>query len=208
MENRNLNFYDLSFWQEITRLGEAMQYAFGGDATDNSDYAKENRKYWFEKVLSLTSKSVCAQIQKFKEENAEALENSPILNALLDTYLKVSETKEPEKLRDIYVAFQNLQKDYKFDEHKAEYFDAGCSLAIPFSEGKTVIVTYPISLFGAYTEKGGSCDDHRGGFLFPVHKLTTEELKEIHELRPELFANNPKVQAAYEEAISQPGGPN
>ena len=116
MDKTNLYYYDLPFWEDLTRLGEAMQYAFHGEAT--SEYDIKNKKYWTDKAAGITKPSVCEAIRKFKEESAEALADSPILRGLLDTYLAVAETKDPEKLKAIYTAFQNLQHDLPFETNK------------------------------------------------------------------------------------------
>ena len=206
MKNQSLNLYELPFWKDLFYLGEAMQYAFHGRS--NSEYAVNNRAGWTKTALSLPKQQVCEQIQSFKSENAERLAKSPILLGMMDTYLAAAETKDPEQLRNIYTAFQNMQRDYKFDKHKAEYIEAGCVLSTGYLEEKGLHVSYPIFLYGAYAEKGGSDDDHRGGYLYPVHKLTDKEIREIHDIRPQLFERSESVRRAYEAMENQPGGPN
>ena len=205
MDKTNFYYYDLPFWQDLTRLGEAMQYAFNREP--KSDYDKKNKQYWIGEVTSITRASVCAKIKEFKTENAEFLAESPILAALLDSYIAVSETDDPSKLKAIYTAFQNIQKDLPFAENKAAYVDAGCSFSSGSGESAGVTVLFPITLYSGYDPQGQRDDDHRGGYLYPVHSIEGEEIKQLHESRPILVEKLKGFKAAYERATSAPGGP-
>lgn len=201
-----ININDLSYKKELLKLAEAMQYAFYGEAT--SEYEIQNKRYWLGQVYECSKLEVVAQINKTKEEHAEALANSPVLRGLLDMYVAATNASNPQELEAVYQAYQTLQKDCDFENHKDAYVDAGCVLTTGYLSERDdeVFFTYPIHLFGAYQEKEGSSDDHRGYLLFPVQKLSAEELKELHDSNPELFADSsPAVRAAYDALTgSQP----
>lgn len=206
MDKKDFYYYNLPFWKDLTSLGEAMQYAFHGEAT--SDYQIKNKKFWVKEIIERVKPEVCEQIKAFKTENAEFLAESPVLNALLDTYLAMADTKDPEKLKTIYTAFINIQKDLPFEENKAAYVDAGCSFSSGFGGGKAVSVLFPISLYGGYDPQGQRDDDHRGGYLWPSHVLSNEDIKELAEARPALLKELKNFKEAYEKvSTSQPNGP-
>ncbi len=206
MDKKDFYYYDLPFWRDLTGLGEAMQYAFHGEVVSERD--KERKQYWVNKVIETASAKVAEQIKSFKQENAELLAESPVLAGLLDTFVAMSETKDPEQLKTIYVAFQNLQKDLPFAENKAVYFDAGCSTTSGFGAGDGLSVLFPISLYGGYDPQGQRDDDHRGGYLWPVHTLSDEEIKELAEARPALLNNLKNFKAAHDKIVeSGPNGP-
>lgn len=208
MKKKNINVSDFSFEGELLSLAEAMQYAFRDEVAE-SEYAKQNKRYWIGQVLSRTKESVYAEIKNAKNEHAKELENSPLLLALMDMYIAVAETEDTNKLKDIYTAYQNLQKDCKFEDNKQAYFDAGCVLSTGFEDEKGIYVMYPIHLYGAYNQHGGGSDDHRGGYLYPLHKLNVEEVKELYETKPELFERSASLESTCLEIIkSQPTGPS
>ena len=108
------------------------------------------------------------------------------------------------------MAYQNLQKDVPFDTNKQAYVEAGCGVTSGiFGENEDkLFVLYPIHLFSSYEEKGGRSDDHRGGYLYPVHQLTLEEANELRSINPNMFTH-PKtmnaLKAMSESSAPQPG---
>ena len=205
MDKKEFYYYDLPFWRDLTSMGEAMQYAFNREP--ETKYDKENKAYWIGELESRIDPSVCKQIKEFKTANAEFLAESPILAALLDTYIAFAETKDPKKMKEIYVALQNIQKDLPFETNKAAYVDAGCSFTQGFGAGDSLSVLFPISLYGGYDPTRVRDDDHRGGYLFPAHTLSGEDIKALYEERPVLAEKLTNFKAAYVKATSQPNGP-
>ena len=199
-----ISIHDLSYQKDLLKLAEAMQYAFHGEAT--SDYGIQNKRYWLGQVYENSKLDVVKQINETKAEHAEELANSPLLRGLLDMYVAATEASTPEELKAVYEAYQKLQMDCEFESHKDAYVDAGCILTTGYLSERDdeIFFTYPIHLFGSYQVKGGGSDDHRGFCLFPLHKLGAEELKELHETNPDLFAeSSPKVRAAYEALVNK-----
>lgn len=201
---KKIKFFDLPFWQNIMRLSEAMQYSlsdYNALTEKSSDYQKSNHYYWIAQIASCADKQTCEQITKFKEENLEALNSNPILLGLLEVFEKASKANSEEEYKEIYDAFQEVQKAYPFDSNAENYFDAGCQLTKPYLDDKSdkILVSYPITLYTAYTAHGGRDDDHRGGHLFPVHELDVEKLTELYNSHPELFEG--KVEEIYLKII-------
>ena len=204
---KRLNIQDLSYRVELLKLAEAMQYAFHGEAT--SDYAIQNKRYWLSEVYKNSKLDVVRQIEETQKEYAEQLEASPLLRGLLDMYVAATKAETPEELKAVYTAYQDLQKDISFEENKEAYVDAGCILTTGYLSEKDdeVFFTYPIHLYSSYAVKGGGSDDHRGSYLFPVQKISAEELKELHDTNPVLFEeSSPKVKKVYAATLlgSQP----
>ena len=203
---KRISVNDLPYRADLLKLAEAMQYAFHGEA--KSDYAIQNKRYWLGEVYKNSKLDVAKQIEETQKEYEEQLANSPLLRGFLDMYVAATKANSPEELQAVYTAYQNLQKDVAFETNKDAYVDAGCILTTGYLSERDdeIFFTYPIHLYSSYTVKGGGSDDHRGYCLFPVHKLTAEELKELHESNPELFAeSSPKVRAAYDALTgSQP----
>lgn len=202
-----LNLNDLPYKKEIYKLAEAMQYAYGSEP--RSDYDIQNKRYWLGEVYKNSKLEVAKQIKETQKEHAEELASSPLLRGLLDMYVAATEADSPEALKAVYTAYQALQKDVSFEDNKEAYVDAGCILTTGYLSERDdeVFLTYPIYLYGAYTQYGGESDDHRAGYLFPVHKLSPEELKELHDKCPEVFADSsPKVRKVYASTLvgSQP----
>lgn len=199
---------DLSFRRDLFQLAEAMQYAFNSEP--KSDYDKQNKRYWVGQVLSSSKPDVAKEINAIKTKYADELAKSPLLLGLLDMYVAASETDDREKFKDIYLAYQNLQKDVPFETNKQAYVEAGCGVTAGlFGEDEDkLFVMYPIHLFSSYSEKGGRSDDHRGGYLYPVHQLTLEEAQELYEINPNMFTS-PKTRNAFNgmknSTASQPG---
>ena len=206
MDKKEYYYYDLPFWQDLTRLGEAMQYAFNREP--KSDYDKKNHEYWVKEVMAKATESVRKQIEEFKQQNAELLAESPILAGLLDTYIAASQTKDPAKLKEIYQAFQDMQKDLPFEENKETYVDAGCSFTSGFAKEGETSVLFPISLYSGYDPSRQRDDDHRGGYLFPAHSLSEEEIVKLAETRPVLLERSKTFKAAYEAAAAKQGPAN
>lgn len=202
-----LNINDLPYRREIFKLAEAMQYAYNSEPT--SDYDIQNKRYWLGEVYKNSKLEVAKQIKETQKEHAEELASSPLLRGLLDMYVAATEAGSPEELKAVYTAYQALQKDIPFEDNKEAYVDAGCILTTGYLSERDdeVFLTYPIFLHGAYTQYGGRDDDNRGGYLFPVHKLSPEELKDLHDKCPDLFAeSSPKVRKVYAASLvgSQP----
>ncbi len=187
---------DLSFRRDLFQLAEAMQYAFNKEP--KSDYDKQNKKYWYGQIISYSKSDVAREINAIKTKYADDLAKSPLLLGLLDMYVAASETEDKEKLKEIYLAYQNLQKDVPFETNKQAYVEAGCGVTSGlFGENEDkLFVMYPIHLFTSYSQKGGSDDDHRGGYLYPVHQLTVEEATELHAINPNMFSS-PKTMKAF-----------
>ena len=186
-----INFYNLPYQKELIELAEAMQYAFRKDQKNDD---------WFKRVLKRSKSTIAEQIKETKAAHADELASSPILLGLLDMYLDACTTKGPKKLKDIYLKYQNLQKNYPFETNNQAYFDAGCILQPGPYDENTICVMYPIHLYAAYAANGGVDDDHRFGFLFPVHELNDDELVKLHDINSDLFSNK-KVRKVYEEII-------
>ena len=201
MTNR-ITVNDLPYKTYLFKLAEAMQYAFHGEA--KSDYEIQNKRYWLGEVYKNSKLEVAKQIEETKKEHAEQLANSPLLCGLLDMYVAATKANSLDAHKAVYTAYQSLQKDCDFENHKDAYADAGCILTTGyFSErDDEVFLTYPIHLYGAYTQHEGGSDDHRGYYLFPVHKLSSKELQELHETSPRLFEEGtPQVRNVYVSSL-------
>lgn len=205
MDKKNFYYYDLPFWQDLTSMGEALQYSCNIEPKTPREI--EQKQFWRGELVSRINPDVCKQIKAFKKSNAKFLAESPILAAVLDTYLAVAETQDPNKLKDIYVALQNIQKDLPFETNKTAYVDAGCSFTKGFGAGDSLSVLFPITLYGGYDPEKVRDDDHRGGYLYPVHVLNNEDIKELYEQRPILAKKLVGFAAAYDKVTSQPNGP-
>ena len=204
---KRITVNDLPYRAELLELSVAMQYAFHGEP--QSDYEVQNKRYWLGEVYKHSKLEVVKEIEKTKKEYAEQLANSPLLCGILDMYVAATKANSPEELKAVYTAYQNLQKDVPFETNKDAYVDAGCILTTGYLSERDdeVFFTYPSHLYSAYEVKGGGSDDHRGYCLFPVHKLTAEELQELHDTNPVLFEkSSPKVKKVYAATLlgSQP----
>lgn len=180
-----ININDLKYKKDLFKLAEAMQYAFHGEAT--SEYSIQNKRYWLGQVYANSRLDVVNQIKKTKEEHAEALAESPLLNGLLDMYVAATSVSSPEELKAVYEAYQSLQKDCTFEDNKQAYVDAGCTVGLSYDDPSKLTLKYPIFLYGAYELNGGADDDHRGGYLYPVHILSEKDIEELRGMAPELF---------------------
>ena len=206
MDKKDYYYYDLPFWQDLTRLGEAMQYAFNSEP--KSDYDKKNHEFWVKEVMAKATEEVRKQIEEFKQQNAELLAESPILAGLLDTYIAASQTKDPAKLKEIYDSFQQTQQNLPFAENKEAYVDAGCSFTGGFAQEGQTTVLFPISLYGGYDPTRQRDDDHRGGYLYPAHSIGDEEILKLAESRPVLVEKSKVFKGAYEAAAAKQGPAN
>ena len=201
----NINSFKLKDREQLFKMFEAMQYAFGREP--ETEYDKLNQVYWIKGIIKSIDPSLVELIKQIKCKHQKELQQSPILSGLLDAYVKASDATDFEKYRQIYQDFQALQKQYKYDDNKQVYFDAGCALTFSsrFLEPDKLYVMYPIFLFTAYQEKGGRDDDNRGGYLFPTQKLDTEEIKELHQSNPELFEHD-GIKNVYEKIMAEETG--
>ena len=198
----SLKFTDLPFDETIFNLTEAMQYSLSDyhKITDSSsNYQKQNHEYWFKQVITLTNGHTARQIENYKREYINEFEKNPLLLGILDLYLNVYNATSKNDCKMAYEAYQNLQNQYPFENNMQNYFDMGCRLSTGLAEKvEQIKVSYPLFLYNAYTKHGGKDDDHRGGYLYPTHKLTDEQILELHETNPELFKSE-KVKTIYEK---------
>ena len=148
MDKREFYFYDLPYWRDLIRFGEAMVYAFNRESI--FDFDKEKHNSWKNIVKSRTNQEVCEEIKDFKQKNAELLAESPILAGLLDSYIAASETRDTARLKKIYKAFMAMQKDIPFEQNKETYIDAGCTIAFKETSNGVATVYFPISLYVKY----------------------------------------------------------
>ena len=196
----NINSLKLKDREQIFKIFEAMQYAFGREP--KTEYEKQNQLRWIGEILKSIDLRFVNKIKTIKSNHQKEFQQSPIYSGLLDAYVKAGEAVDIDTYKQIYQDFQALQKQYKFDDNKQAYFDAGCALSPRFSEPNKLYVIYPIFLFTAYQEKGGKNDDHRGGYFFPCQELSIQEIKEIHQSNPELFKYD-YVKEAYDKMIKK-----
>lgn len=201
----SINFRDLPYRTELLKLTEAMQYAFHGEAT--SDYDIKNKRYWLGQVIAQSNIDVARKIKETKASHADELSSSPVLLALLDLYVAACETSDTERLKNLYLAYQNLQRDCNFENNKKAYIDAGCMLMQDFDNKNEINLSYPMHLYAAYEANGGRDDDHRGGYFFPVHKLNVNELDELYKTNPEIF-KDPKINEVYQNMKANQKGSN
>jgi len=200
--SKNINVNDFYFRNDLVELTEAMQYAFGDQDANKNDNSQE-KLYWMINTNTVRS------IKDIKEKHAKELAGSPILLGLLDLYLESAHAEGFTDFKEIYDAYQNLQKDCAYEDHKQAYFDAGCVLTIDQNfDTNHVRLKYPIWLYSAYKQHGGTSCDTRGGYLFPVQVLTNEELMELNELNPEIIKSSPRVQLYFEGLKSKESQPN
>lgn len=196
-----MKFFDLPFYNGLFRTFEAMQYSvsdYNAINENSSDYSKQNNEYWLKRIRS-TADGIKDEVLKFSTKNVEEINKNPLILGLIQLCLEASEVNTRDEFKKIYEKYIKLQKEYKFEDHKKEYFDAGCCLATGYlEESNDIKVCYPLFLYGAYTEHGGKDDDYRGGYLYPVHVLSIKELKELYKMDPKLFESE-KVQNLYKK---------
>ena len=200
-KSKRIKFFDLPFYEELFYLGEAMECAF-------NPKMKDFQREWIGEIFKHSKPKTAEEIENFRKTHQKELENSPILNELLNMYVKASYSSTIEEFKYLYLQFKDTQNRFPFEENKDAYFDVGCILDTNFFEKGSIFVSYPIFLYPTYEKHGGDDLDQRGGRLFPVHKLTKKEIQEIYQSHPELFYNN-KLQTIYKTiAGAQPGDDN
>jgi hypothetical protein len=192
----SIHIDNLSYRKDLFALSEAMLYAFNREPKSDDD--EQTKRYWVGQILSTSKLDVCKQIEETKNKYSKELSNSPILSALLNFYIETTKTYDLAKLQELYLSFQQLQKDLPFSENKQAYVEAGCGLTTGLfgQDEDKIFLYYPVHLYSSYIENGGNTDQHRGGYFFPAHKLSIEELKELEEIHPALFESG-MVNKAY-----------
>lgn len=187
---KRIDLLEQPFYRDVAQVMIALQYSVSdyNKIWVDSEYAREKHKYWLEEVGKNINPQTIKAIQEFKKNNEEALKDNPLMEGLLDLYLNVPKEENEEVYKKLYEDFQQLQKKYPFQDNMANYFDLGCRL-IESSMGRVcdVTVIYPITLYTAYVENGGRDDDHRYGYLFPVQRLTENEIRKMYKEVPEAF---------------------
>lgn len=183
----SIHIDNLSYRKDLFALSEAMLYAFNREPKSDDD--EQTKRYWVGQILSNSKLDVCKQIEETKQNYEKELKNSPLLQGLLDLYISATNTYDLNKLNEIYLSYQQLQKSLSFEENKKSYIEAGCGLTTGLfgKDEDKIFLYYPVHLYSSYIENGGNTDQHRGGYFFPAHELSIEELKEIEKIHPALF---------------------
>lgn len=187
---KRFDFFKLSFRDDLFRVMEALQYSvsdYHALSETSSDYERNNHRYWIEQVKRNINMFTLKEIKNFQKENEEVLKDNPLLAGLLNVYVKISESSSAEEFKKIYEEFQNLQRKYPLKDNILNYIDMGCRLSLSSDDPEAVFLSYPLTLYTAYTDNGGRDDDYRGGYFYPVHKLTSQQLKEFYELDPRIL---------------------
>ncbi len=190
---KKLDFFQLKFKDNLFIVIEALQYYVIDSNVQNCEntdtYTNKRKFYHLCRIKRNINYDVVNEIKEFKKQYSEELEQNPLFDGLLDLYIELAKNKNEKDFNEIYKKYQELQQKYPFEKNIKNYIEMGCRLCMFPDNKKDVFLLYPLTLFTAYVENGGKDSDHRGGYLYPIQKLTIEQIKEIYKISPEIFDN-------------------
>ncbi len=185
-----MNILDCPIREKLFNFAIAMQHTFGTDDELESDWKRE--------IYKSLDKQTHLKCVDYLENYKYLLDDSPLVKGLFNMYIKAYEARTVKEIKAAYDDYMELQKQLPFENNIASYIEAGCIVDTPYlGNDDKLLLSYPIFLYEAYTQHGGKSADNRGGYLFPVHELSLDELNKIHKIAPELLEENKTIWKLY-----------
>lgn len=187
----------LEFVDDIARLMEGLFFC-------EYFYDVPSVRYSFEKIATALNENTYQKVLKCLNDNAEELNNNILLKGLLDVYVKSFNASKFGDIIASYEEYQNLQKQYPFENNIKNYMECGCNISADFVTKKdnNLKLVHPVWLWGDYEAHGGKIKDAYNYYLTPEYNLSEEQLEEIKKV-DEAFNNYVLRKVAQREQILQ-----